>query len=123
MEIRVIVPINWDSNLRRDLLKALKFRGYTWRCGEDLESNQPNCVNAKYIAISTTHSVVSYSSHLDIISKVSSGCGYNYILATPSVEKAIQTVQLIQKYWLNQLEENQIVDLLQEHYNLVHTVL
>lgn len=123
MEIRVIVPINWDSDLRRELLKALKFRGYTWRCGEDLESNQPNCMNAKYIAISTTHPVISYSSHFDIVDKVSSSCGYNYILPTPSVKRAIQTVQLIQNYWLHKLDEDQIVALLQEHRTLLDTII
>lgn len=116
MTIRIIVPLKWESNLRRELFQELNKLGYTWSKGDLLDVDQENMHNMAYIAIFITEPIIKFSSNIEVGKKLKDIGWYNYFLPCPDINKVIGSINFIKQYLDENPEECKIEDFITNHH-------
>ena len=115
MTIRIIVPLRWESDLRKELFKKLTELGYTWSAGDSLNTDRKGFHNMAYIAIFITEPIVRFSSNIEIGKKLKDISWYNYFVSCPDVDGVIQSINFIKQYLSENPEEYKIQDFITNH--------
>lgn len=123
MTIRVIVPLTWESDLRRELFLKLKELGYTWSKGDPLDSDQEKMHNMAYVAIFINQPIVKFSSKIELGEKPKSEHWYNYFLTYPDVDKVLQSINFIKQYLDEDQDEYEIENFIMSHHSLKDSLL
>ena len=118
MNIRVVVPLKWNSQFREDLFTTLKQLGYKWSKGESLTTDKEKFHHMAYIAINCNEPFVTFSSKMNIVEKPVSECGLNYILVRPDIPKILSTINYIKQYLAESPREEDLHSFVQSHYEL-----
>ena len=115
MTIRIIVPLTWESDLRKELFQKLTELGYTWSAGDSLNIDREIFHNMAYIAIFITKPIVKFSSNIEIGKKLRDISWYNYFVSCPDVDGVIQSINFIKQYLSENPEEYKIKDFITNH--------
>ena len=115
MTIRIIVPLTWESDLRKELFQKLTELGYTWSAGDSLNIDRERFHNMAYIAIFITDPIVRFSSNIEIGKKLRDISWYNYFVSCPDVDGVIQSINFIKQYLSENPEEYKIKDFITNH--------
>ncbi len=118
MNIRVIVPLKWESDFRIDLFSVLKKRGYTWSGGDSLDVDQQKMHNMAYIAICVDRPIISFSSKISIVEKYRGECGYNYVVVNPTIDNIFNSINFINKLLEEQIDEFYLDSFIRSHHEL-----
>lgn len=119
-DIRVVVPLKWNSALRRELFHKLQQKGYTWSCGDSLSQDKEKYHNLAYVAIYVYPLHVKYSSKIELVQKAESECGFNYVLpSNVNVDKIFHSLDYIKSVVLNEIkEEDALRSFVNTHYSI-----
>lgn len=118
MNVRVLVPLKWDSSFREGLLLTLKDLGYRWQKGTSLTADQKAFHKMAYIAIWCNEPIVSFSSNKKMIDRPSTDLGLNYIMINPTIPNVVSAINCIKKYLAEDLSEESLRDFIESHYEL-----
>ena len=113
-DLRVIVPISWQSALREPLFSALKQKGYKWSKGNSLDTCSEKLMQMAYVAIYVHKPICKFASHLAKAKDIVSEVGLNYIVKNYSVNEILDTIKYLEKL-SKELSENQLISFLQSH--------
>ena len=119
-DIRVVIPLRWESVKRKTLFEELKKLGYTWSQGDSLDTDKENLHRMAYVAVYINAPVIRFSSNPKLIDKPVSECGYNYIIHdSSSVSDIIKSLKYLQSLSEEDLNtEYRIKGLVESHYRL-----
>lgn len=118
MTIRIVIPLNWESQFRIDLFSKLKELGYRWSKGDSLDSDYAKLHTMAYVAIFADQPIVKFSSKKELGEKPYGESGFNYVMIRPTVDEVVKTMKYIQQYLNENPVEEEIHDFIKMHHEL-----
>ena len=118
-DIRIVVPLKWDSDLRKELFKILQEKGYKWSGGDPLSLEREKYQNMAYVAIYAVNPYIRYSSHIEMLNKPVSDCGYNYILpSNVKIKQILKSLVYVKTLLSEDPAEYKIDNFVTSHHEL-----
>lgn len=116
MNVRLIIPLTYDSPLRIPLFDFLRSKNYTWGNGDSINLDSNGIQNIQRLIIFVNRPWIRYSNKEKYGNTLQVESGFNYFVQEPSIEKISSLLNVLSSLNKNETQYT-LYDFIREHYN------